>query len=141
MTKDLFRFATSIRVRWRDLDALNHVNNAVYFTYLEQARVGYMTELGLVTGVPSDIGFILAEASCQFKSPLTSGELVTVFIRVSELGKASFVFEYRVEGEDHRLAAEAHSTQVCYDYQNKHPVHMCDEWREAIIGYEPGLRS
>ena len=83
MTKNLFRFSTSLRVRWRDLDALNHVNNVVYFTYLEQARLGYLTELGLAFNAPSGIGFILAEASCQFKSALTLGELVTV---VEEVG-------------------------------------------------------
>ena len=141
MNKDSFRFSTSLRVRWRDLDALNHVNNVVYFTYLEEARVGYFAELGLVTTAPSGIGFILAEASCQFKSPLTLGELVTIYARVSDLGDSSFVFEYCVEGEDHRIAARARSTQVCYDYEEKHPILMSDEWRQAIIAYEPGLPS
>jgi acyl-CoA thioester hydrolase len=141
VSKDLFRFSTTIEVRWRDLDALNHVNNAVYFTYLEQARVAYLHELGVVPDTPSGIGFILAEAHCRFKSPLTLGEWVTVYIRVSELRNSSFFFEYRVEGEDQRLAAEARSTQVCYDYENKRSVPISDEWREAIISFEPGLPS
>jgi acyl-CoA thioester hydrolase len=134
-----FRFSTRVEVRWRDLDALNHVNNAVYFTYLEQARVHYMRKLEIVPETPSGIGFILAEAQCQFKSPLTLGECVTVYIRVSELRNSSFVFEYRMEGEDQRLAAEAWSIQVCYDYENKHPIPIPDRWREAIISFEPGL--
>lgn len=136
-----FRFSTEIEVRWRDLDALNHVNNAVYFTYLEQARVRYLRELGIVPDTPSGIGFILAEASCQFKSPLALGECVTVHIRVSEVRHSSFVFEYRMEGEDRRLAAEARSAQVCYDYEAKHPIPIPAEWREAFIGFEPGLSS
>jgi acyl-CoA thioester hydrolase len=130
-----------MEVRWRDLDALNHVNNAVYFTYLEQARVHYLRELGVVPETPSGIGFILAEAHCRFKSPLTLGERVTVYIRVSELRNSSFVFEYRVEGEDQRLAAEARSIQVWYDYENRSPVPISDEWREAIVGFEPQLPS
>jgi acyl-CoA thioester hydrolase len=141
VSNDLFRFSTTTEVRWRDLDALNHVNNAVYFTYLEQARVHYMRELGVLPETPSGIGFILAEAQCQFKSPLTLGERVIVYIRVSELRNSSFLFEYRVEGEDQRLAAEARSTQVCYDYENKCPVPISDEWREAIVSFEPGLPS
>jgi len=45
MTDDLFRFSTTLEVRWRDLDALGHVNNVVYFTYLEQARIHYLRGL------------------------------------------------------------------------------------------------
>lgn len=135
----IFRFSTTLEVRWRDLDALGHVNNAVYFTYLEQARFHYLRELGIAPSDPAGIGLILAEASCQFKSPLGLGERVTIYTRVSELRNSSFIFEHRVEGEDGRLAATARSAQVCYDYQNRRPVPIPDEWREAIIAYEPGL--
>ena len=126
-------------MRWRDLDALGHVNNAVYFTYLEETRFHYLRELGVIPSDPSGIGMILAEASCQFKSPLRLGERVTVWMRVSELRNSSFIFEYRVEEEGGRLAATARSVQVCYDYKNQRPISIPDEWREAIIAYEPGL--
>ena len=139
MSDDLFRFSTALEVRWRDLDALGHVNNAVYFTYLEETRFHYLRELGVIPSDPSGIGMILAEASCQFKSPLRLGERVTVWMRVSELRNSSFIFEYRVEGEGGRLAATARSVQVCYDYQNQRPISIPDEWREGIIAYEPGL--
>jgi len=141
MSKERFRFSTTTEVRWRDLDAMNHVNNAVYFTYLEQSRVHYMRHLGLVSATPSGIGFILAQASCQFKSPLELGERVTIHIRISELGRSSFVFEYRVEGQDGRLAAEARSTQVHYDYERGQSVPLPVEWRDAIVEFEPGLSS
>ncbi len=139
MTDDLFRFSTTLEVRWRDLDALGHVNNAVYFTYLEQARFQYLRELGLIPSDPFGIGMILAEARCQFKSPLELGERVTIHTRVSELRNSSFIFEYRIEGEDGRVAATARSVQVCYDYQNQRSVPIPDKWREAITAYEPGL--
>ncbi len=139
MSDKVFRFSTTVDVRWRDLDALNHVNNAVYFTYMEQARVGYLRELGLVEEVPAAIGFILAEASCTFKSPLRLGERVTVRIRVSSLGRSSFVFNYRLEGEDGRLAAEARTTQVCYDYDQERAIPLSQPWRQAIAAFEPGL--
>jgi len=139
VTDDLFRFSTTLEVRWRDLDALGHVNNAVYFTYLEQARFQYLRELGLIPSDPFGIGMILAEARCQFKSPLELGERVTIYTRVSELRNSSFIFEYRIEGEDGRVAATARSVQVCYDYQNQHSIPIPDKWREAITAYEPGL--
>lgn len=141
MTEDLFRFSTELEVRWRDVDALGHVNNAVYFTYLEQARVHYVRELGLASSSPRSIGFILAEASCAYRSPLRLAERVTILARVSDLGNSSFTLEYRVIGTDERLAATARTVQVCYDYDAGHPIPMPHDWREAILAFEPGLRS
>lgn len=139
MTDDLFRFSTTVEVRWRDLDPMGHVNNAVYFTYLEQARSHYLREVGLLPGAPSGMGFILAEASCQFKAPLELGERVTIHIRVSQLRNSSFIFEYRAEAEDGRLVATARTVQVCYDYQARRSFPIPDDWRQAVIAYEPGL--
>ena len=136
---DIFRFSTTLEVRWRDLDALGHVNNAVYFTYLEQARVHYLRELNVAPSDPAGIGFILAEANCQFKSPLELGERVTIHTRVSQLRNSSFVFEYQVRGGDRRLTATARTVQVCYNYRDHHPIPIPDEWRSAITVYEPGL--
>jgi acyl-CoA thioester hydrolase len=140
MADDLFRFSTTLEVRWRDLDAMGHVNNAVYFTYLEQARVHYLREVGLLPTDPTDIGIIIAEASCRYKSPLALGERVTIRMRVSELRNASFTFEYQMEGEDGRLAATARTVQVCYDYQSRSPIPIPDGWHETVIAYEPGLQ-
>ena len=139
MDRDVYRFSTTIEVRWRDLDAMNHVNNAVYFSYLEQGRIHYLRELGLISDVPSDIRLILAEARCEFRSPLKLGERVTVRVRISELGRSSFVFCYRMEGSDGRLVAEARSTQVRYDYVRGQSVSLSDEWRRVITAYEPAL--
>jgi acyl-CoA thioester hydrolase len=139
MADALFRFSTTFDIRWRDLDALGHVNNAVYFTYLEQARIRYLHELTMISNDPGDIGIILAEASCRFKSPLELGEQVTVYLHVSELRNSSFIIEYRMEGAGGRLAATARSVQVCYDYEERHSVPIPDAWREAITAYEPGL--
>ena len=139
MVDDPFRFSTVLEVRWRDLDPMGHVNNAVYFSYLEQARVHYLRELGAIPTDPAEIGFILAEASCQFKSPLELGERVTIHTRVSEMRNSSFVFEYRLAGEDGRLVATARTVQVCYDYQVQRPIPIPDGWRAAVVAYEPGL--
>lgn len=139
MVDDPFRFSTVLEVRWRDLDPMGHVNNAVYFSYLEQARVHYLRELGTIPTDPNEIGFILAEASCQFKSPLELGERVTIHTRVSEMRNSSFVFEYRLAGKDGRLVATARTVQVCYDYQAQRPIPIPDGWRAAVVAYEPGL--
>ena len=139
MSEDRFRFSTQMEVRWRDVDALGHVNNAVYLTYLEQARVRYFEEIGL--GFGTDAGMILAEITCTYRSPLSLSEQVTVWMRVSEFRNSSFIVLYRIEGEDGRLAATARSVQVCYDYDASRAVPIPDEWRAAIAAFEPGLEE
>ena len=81
-TKEGYRFSTLMDVRFRDVDAMGHVNNAVYFTYLEQTRVDYVRAAGFVSKdatFPGGIGFILAEAHCQFKSPAYFGERLRIW--------------------------------------------------------------
>jgi acyl-CoA thioester hydrolase len=139
LTDQTFRFSTTLEVRWRDLDPLGHVNNAVYLTYLEQARVHYLRDLGVAPSDPEGIGFILADVSCQFKSPLALGEHVTIHARVSKLGNSSFIFKYRLEGPEKRLVATARTVQVCYDYAARRSIPVPAPWRQAITAFEPGL--
>jgi len=114
----------AIQIRWRDLDALGHVNNAVYLTYFELARLAYVRALlGADTPrdprtlLPANFQFILAEVTCHYRSPATLGDQLAVTIWVSQVGRKSFVFEYRIDDEvTGRLVAEGCSTQVWYDY-------------------------
>ena len=113
-----------IQIRWRDLDALGHVNNAVYLTYFELARLAYIrallgegAQIDLRTMLPVDFQFILAEVTCHYRTPATLGDQLTVAIWVSQVGRKSFVFEYRITDEvTGRLVAEGCSTQVWFDY-------------------------
>ena len=139
MDDNLFRFSTTLEVRWRDVDALGHVNNAVYLTYLEQARIHYFREVGLGFESLDDVGMILAEVTCTYRAPLQMGEHVTLRMRISELRNSSFIVLYRIEGEDGRLAATASTVQVCYDYDVDRTAPIPESWRELIVGYEPGL--
>jgi acyl-CoA thioester hydrolase len=109
-----------IQVRWRDLDALSHVNNAVYLTYFELARLGYIrallgddAEIDPQTLLPVAFQFILAEVTCHYRSPATLRDRLAVTIWVSRVGRKSFVFEYRITDEvTGQLIAEGCSTQV-----------------------------
>ena len=113
-----------VEIRWRDLDALGHVNNAVYLTYFEMARLGYIRALlgddiqrDPLTLLPVGFQFILAEATCSYRSPATLTDRLTIAIWVSQVGRKSFVFEYRItDAVTGRLVAQGCSTQVWYDY-------------------------
>lgn len=113
-----------IQVRWRDLDALAHVNNAVYLSYFELARLNYIRALlgehapiDPRTTLPADFQFILAEVNIRYRAPATLGDQLSITIWVSRVGRKSFVFDYRITDEKTgRLVAEGCSTQVWYDY-------------------------
>ena len=123
-------FVYGERVRFRDLDPMGHVNNAVFLTYLEQARVAFFAEMGAATGL-EDMNMIVARVEIDFKAPVRLGQVVEVSVRTSRFGTKSFDLDYelRVEGE---LVAVAKSVQVAYDYNRREPVAVPAEWREKL---------
>ncbi len=134
-----FRFSIPLEVRFRDVDALGHVNNAVYFTYMEHARIAYLRRLGLFSGDPSDTGMIVAEAACAYKAPIVFGQNVVVRMRASNLKNSSFIFEYSLEDSGSgQVMATGRSVQVCYDYAAGQPIPIPTVWRERIEAFERG---
>ena len=93
-----YRFYHPIEVRYGDLDPQQHVNNARYLTFIEQARIAYVQALGLWDGNSfDDIGIILAEAKVSYRSPILWGQIVQVGVRVTRLGNKSFDWAYIIE--------------------------------------------
>lgn len=134
-----FHVHADLEVRWRDLDALGHVNNAVFFTYLESARVRYMNEVG--TGGEVDPGrqfpFLLGEASCRFLATAGLGQWLRVFIRASKVGTRSFEFEYVVaERDTEKPLARARTTQVCFDFAAGRTVPVPPWFRDRLEAIE-----
>lgn len=113
-----FRTRVDIQTRFRDTDAMGHINNAVYLSYLESARLEYMRQVFGITRY-GDVNFILARAEIDYRSPAFCGEVLSVGVRVSRLGGASFTMDYRIEEKaTGRLVAEGRSVQVAYDYKS-----------------------
>jgi acyl-CoA thioester hydrolase len=132
-----FRHVVPITVRFRDIDAMGHVNNAVFFTYLETARVDYMRDVVfLLEGRDlTQVGLILAQISCQFQAPIFYGQLVEVGTRAVEMRNSSFIIEHRIEA-DGQLAALAEAVVVHYDYQAGRSVRIPDEIRARVEAFE-----
>jgi acyl-CoA thioester hydrolase len=135
-----FPFVHEQEVRFRDLDAIGHVNNAVYLTYLESARIAYWLHVTQRSGL-SALDMILARAEIDYRSPLRWGEALRVGVRCARLGRSSFVLEFRVEAGAGRLVAEARKVCVSYDHESgsSRPV---PEWvRERLRAQDPGLQE
>lgn len=93
-----YSFSTRVQVRWGDMDALGHVNNSVYFTYCETARMLWLEELApgdLEAETPGRrVGFGLVSTSMDFKRQVRPPADVDVRLRVSRIGGKSFTTEY-----------------------------------------------
>jgi acyl-CoA thioester hydrolase len=126
---DGYPFVYRDTVRFRDLDGMGHVNNAVFFTYMESARIAYLASLG--AGSNPQQSLILARAEADFRSPIAFGEEIEVGVRTSRMGRKSFELEYEVRA-DGRVAAEGRSVLVGYDYERGASVEIPAEWREWL---------
>lgn len=91
-------FQCVMPVRWGDQDALNHVNNSVYFRYFEEARIQLFRQAGIV--LPSDRNGVLAHASCDFLQPLLYPATVVVSLVLLRVGRSSMEFETLLESQE-----------------------------------------
>ena len=115
------------RVRFRDLDPMRHVNNAVFLTYIESARVAFLTQAGAATRI-EDMNIIVARIEIDFRAPAELGDEVEISVRASRFGTKSFDLDYelRVGG---RVVAEAKSVCVGYDYDRDETMPIPEDWR------------
>ncbi len=138
-----FPHRVTIAIRFADTDAMGHVNNAVYLTYCEIARIQYWTD---VTGEPIAPGtegaesLILAEARITYRAPAFHGQIVEVETRATRIGRSSFTLEHRLlaglPGSAPGLVALSESVLVRYDYATARPVALSAAHIAAIETYE-----
>ena len=135
-----YKLKLPIEIRFADFDSLAHVNNASYFTYLEEARIRYFGKVISQTEVDWwQDGMILARMEIDFRKPITGYNNYFVYIRCSRLGNKSFDFNYLITKEENtavELIAEAKSVMVCYDYDKNQTVAMRDDWKEKLKAFE-----
>jgi acyl-CoA thioester hydrolase len=102
-----------IPIRWGDMDALGHVNNTIYFRYMEQTRVEWLDRLGFDLGVAHEEGVVVVNASCTFLLPITYPGDVEVRMYFGKPGRSSLQthYELRKVGEE-TLYAEGAAKMV-----------------------------
>jgi acyl-CoA thioester hydrolase len=132
MTNAEWPFHHRLVVRFRDCDAMGHVNHAVYFTYLEQCRFALWRDLGGGSGLPG-AGTILVHAECDYRAPTFVHDELDVRLKLSDIGRTSFTFRYEIVNvaSGARLA-EARTVNVTYDYAASHTIPVPDETRRKL---------
>ena len=127
-------------VRFRDCDAMGHVNHAVYFTYFEQCRLTFWRE---VTGAPSPhTRVIIARAECDYRSPAHFGDELEIRLRVGDIGRSSFTLAYDIiSAASERLVASGKTVMVSYDYDAGSSTPLPDATKsllQQLKGSDPG---
>jgi acyl-CoA thioester hydrolase len=120
-----------IALRWGDMDAMGHVNNTVYFRFMEQARIGWFEALVPRDEAWSTIGIVIANASCNFKRPINYPGTVEVRLLAGPPGGSSVptFYELLVEKD---LCADGAATVVFIDMQAQKPVRMPERIRSLL---------
>jgi len=133
-----FKYWEDIVVRWGDMDALGHVNNAKFFTYFESGRLGYFQRLDLTRFRRHESeGPGLVSATCHFRQQVRYPDTLEVGVRVSEVRTRSYTFvvELYRKGTD-VLVAEGTSVGVWVDYRAGKAVPVPDAMRAALSEFE-----
>jgi len=126
-----------IPIRWGDMDAMGHVNNAVYFRYMEQTRISWFDALVPDSALWGSTGVVIANALCNFKRPLTYPGTVEVRLLVGSPGGSSLPthYELRIEG-DAALYADGAARVVFIDTRKQKAVRIPEAIRARLAQLE-----
>jgi acyl-CoA thioester hydrolase len=120
-----------IAIRWGDMDAMGHVNNTVYFRYMEQARISWFDALVPEQEAWKSTGIVIANASCNFKRAMTYPGTVEVKVYTDAPGGSSVGTHYEmwVEGE---LYADGAAMVVFIDMQRQKATRIPESIRTRL---------
>ena len=122
-----------IPIRWGDMDAMGHVNNTVYFRYMEQARIGWFDALVPQEAAWKSTALVIANASCNFKRPINYPGTVEVKLYVGVPGGSSVptYYELRVDQES-TVYADGAATVVFIDMRTQKPIRIPEQIRDLL---------
>ncbi len=131
-------FETPIPIRFSDIDAMGHVNNALTLTLLEQGRMAFYAEVVGVRRI-EEIDFVIAESSCRYKAPILLHDTVRLRLHVTDVSRSAFRFRYLLfDPDDGRVFTEAETVQVAYDYAAGRPRPVSPGFLEKVRAYTEG---
>jgi len=136
-TLDSFKYKTALETRFADFDMMGHVNNAVYFTYMEIARAKYWNHA--IQWDWKKTGVVIARASLDYILPIFIEDKISMYVRTSKIGNSSFELEYilvkLVLGKE-EICNRGKTTCVAFDYATKRSFPIPKEERERMISFE-----
>lgn len=134
---DIFKYRTDLEMRFTDLDMMGHVNNAVYFTYMEIGRTKYWKQA--IHWDWKKTGVVMGKASITYIKPLHLGDKISMYVRTSRIGNTSFDLEYlivKMQNGEEIICSKGKTVCVVYDYETKSPISIPANERNKMIEFE-----
>ncbi|MCX7959389.1 MAG: nitroreductase family protein [Deltaproteobacteria bacterium] len=128
-------FETEIDIRFNDIDLIGHVNNATFLTYFEEARWKFFAGIFGKENI-TKLNFIIASINIDYENPIFPLDEPVVRMWVSDIGRTSFRFNYKIVSKDNsKVFAGGSSVQVFYDYAENKPIKVPQEFIERAAPY------
>ena len=136
----MFKHKTPIEIRFADIDAFGHVNNAVFLTYFEQARVSYFDKVLGWNYDWSKEGVIVARSEVDYMIPIHFRDTIIIYTHCSRMGNKSFDISYQIikvdDNTKEMLMADGVTVMVAFDYISKKSIEVPGAWKELIQKFE-----
>lgn len=133
-----FEFTHHEIVRYSDCDMHQHLNNARYLTFLEQARIRYFEALGMtIDATPQSIPVIIVHASVDYRAPALINDAIAIDVHAEKIGTKSVTLRYRLRRDtDHTLIADATTIMAWFDHEHHITVPVPDAIRKKIAALQ-----
>jgi acyl-CoA thioester hydrolase len=129
---DAFQFSHRLIVRFRDCDAMGHVNHAVYFTYFEQCRFSWWRQLGSATGMPGATT-VIVHAECDYRAPAHVHDELEIRLTLGAVGRSSVTLVYEIINVvTSRRLAEGRTVNVTVDATTGEPIPVPEATRALL---------
>jgi acyl-CoA thioester hydrolase len=133
MPETPFLEVARIDVQWADVDRMQHVNNVVFFRWLETARTNYFDRVDFAASAGPDIFPILVAIRCDYRSQVRQPDVVRVGYATEQLGRSSVSHVYRVTSERQQaVVADGAGTWICFDYRHQRSLPIPEKLRQAM---------
>ena len=134
---DKFNYKTNIDLRFIDFDMMGHVNNSVYFTYLEIARTKYWEEI--IKWDWKQTGIVIAHAELDYISSIVMHDKIAIHVKTSRIGDTSFDLEYqivKIKGNEEVICSKGKTVCIAIDYATKRPTKIPEAEKQKMMGFE-----
>jgi len=134
---DKFNYKTNIHLRFIDFDMMGHVNNSVYFTYLEIARTKYWEEI--IKWDWKKTGIVIAHAEVDYIQPIVANDKIVIHVKTSRIGETSFDLDYqivKIKGNEEIICSKGKTVCIAVDYITKRPTAIPPAERQKMIAFE-----
>lgn len=134
-TVEDFKYRVKIPIRFADIDAFGHVNNAIYLTYFEIARSSYWDEI--IEWNWDELGIIIRRSLVDYLKPIHLNDEIYAYVKTSRIGNSSFDLDYIlvkiIDGRE-EICTSGQTMCVTFDYKSKLSVPIPEKQRNKMIG-------